>query len=99
MGTEQWADALHEWLGITEDKFFIIRTGRDAHVLKMHRFPYHFLIISYDFVSKFKEDLANLSFRLVVLDECHYIKSSKVYHAAKRPFGQVKQCWTLFTAL
>eukprot|EP00884_Botryococcus_braunii_P013391 jgi/Botrbrau1/22052/Bobra.0024s0062.1 len=74
---EQWADALHEWLGITEDKFFIVRTGRDAHVLKLQRFPYNFLIISYDFVSKFKEDLEAMAFRLVVLDESHYIKSSK----------------------
>jgi SNF2 family DNA or RNA helicase len=68
---------LHEWLGITEDKFFIIRAGKDAHVLKLQRFPYQFLIISYDFVSKFKEDLEALAFRLVVLDESHYIKSSK----------------------
>ena len=46
---EQWADALHRWLGITEERVHVVHSHKDAE-----RWPpaCKFLIVSYNFVPK-----------------------------------------------
>ena len=43
----QWADALHQWLGITEDRVHVV-TGKHNQSLAGRRFE--FLIVSYNMV-------------------------------------------------
>ncbi|KAK9812924.1 hypothetical protein WJX72_005876 [[Myrmecia] bisecta] len=71
---EQWADALHQWLGITDEKIRIIYSGKDCELSLR---GIHFLILSYNFVGKMKAQLTQLAFKVVVLDESHYIKDQK----------------------
>lgn len=46
---EQWADALHRWLGITDDYIHVVHSGKDAAKIPPR---IHFLIASYNFVPK-----------------------------------------------
>lgn len=68
---EQWAEALHRWLGITEDRVWVVHSGKDAQNVP-HSID--FLIVSYNFVDKM--DLEK-KFNLVICDESHYIKDPK----------------------
>ena len=69
-GAEQWADALHDWLHITEKRFLIVNTGKDAdlakHIFCGHKATRDFLIISYTFLSRLKDVIADQKFKLVV---------------------------------
>jgi SNF2-related domain len=47
---EQWADALHKWLGVTEDRVHIVNTGKDAAAVPKNGID--FLIVSYNFLDK-----------------------------------------------
>ena len=53
----QWADALHQWLGITEDRVHVV-TGKHNQSIAGRRFE--FLIVSYNMVRldiRIKQDL------------------------------------------
>ena len=67
---EQWADALHDWLQITESRFLIVNTGKDAdlakHIFKGSSASRDFLITSYTFLSKLKDVIADQKFKFVV---------------------------------
>uniref|UniRef100_A0A061SCW0 SWI/SNF-related matrix-associated actin-dependent regulator of chromatin subfamily A-like protein 1 n=1 Tax=Tetraselmis sp. GSL018 TaxID=582737 RepID=A0A061SCW0_9CHLO len=71
---EQWADALNRWLGITDDDIHIVYEKKDTAISGT---SFQFLIISYDYVSKMKEDLERRRFQVIVCDESHYIKNHK----------------------
>jgi len=47
---EQWADALHRWLGVTEDRVHIVNTRKDAANVPENGID--FLIVSYNFLDK-----------------------------------------------
>ena len=72
---EQWADALHSWLGITDQHIHIVHTSSDCRFKA--RQP-KFVITSYNFLGKLKEDIETRDYRIVVVDESHYIKDWKV---------------------
>eukprot|EP00873_Tetraselmis_striata_P038625 jgi/Tetstr1/458889/TSEL_004396.t1 len=69
---EQWADALHRWLGITDARIHIVYEKKD---IDMGSRAFEFLIISYDYVVKMEKELTRRKFRVVVCDESHYIKN------------------------
>ncbi|KAK9844573.1 hypothetical protein WJX74_004176 [Apatococcus lobatus] len=71
---EQWADALHSWLGITDQHIHIVHTSGDCRFRA--RQP-KFVITSYNFLGKLKEDIETRDYRIVVVDESHYIKDWK----------------------
>ena len=75
---EQWADALHQWLGITDDHVHMVSKGKDC---QLQGKKFQFLITSYNFVPKLKDELLDLAPQVMVLDEAHYIKASKVREA------------------
>ncbi|KFM27269.1 SWI/SNF-related matrix-associated actin-dependent regulator of chromatin subfamily A-like protein 1 [Auxenochlorella protothecoides] len=68
---EQWADALHRWLGVTEDRVHVVHTHKDAAAIPARL---QFLIASYNFVPKM--DLGQ-RFNLIIADEAHYLKDPK----------------------
>ena len=72
---EQWADALHSWLGITDQHIHIVHTSADCRFRARHP---KFVITSYNFLGKLKEDIETRDYRIVVVDESHYIKDWKV---------------------
>ena len=47
---EQWADALHRWLGVTEDRLRVVHSGKDAAAVPAAGLD--FLIVSYNFLDK-----------------------------------------------
>ena len=71
----QWAEAIHEWLRVTEDKVSVVNTGKDKACLDNR-----FVIISYDFIPKMQQLLKEKNFQMIICDEAHYIKN----HKAKR---------------
>ncbi|KAL0034775.1 hypothetical protein WJX77_006947 [Trebouxia sp. C0004] len=71
---EQWADALHQWLGITDDCVHMVTKGKDC---QLEGKKFQFLITSYNFVPKLKDQLQELAPQVMVLDEAHSIKASK----------------------
>ena len=75
---EQWADALHQWLGITDDCVHMVTKGKDC---QLEGKKFQFLITSYNFVPKLKDQLQELGPQVMVLDEAHSIKASKVPQA------------------
>ena len=68
---EQWADALHQWLGVVDRRIQIIHTGKDVEFVR-HYFARKdgptrdFLIISYTFVTKMRPVLEEVGFKFVV---------------------------------
>lgn len=58
---EQWADALHRWLGFTESDFHIVYDKKDANFVRKN---VKFLIISYDWVPKLKMELERKAFQV-----------------------------------
>ena len=68
---EQWADALHQWLGVTDRRMFILNAGKDLDLVGRifaagGRASRDFLILSYNLVSKAKEVLTEAAFKFVV---------------------------------
>ena len=67
---EQWADALHDWLHITESRFLIVNNGKDAdlakHIFCAPKASRDFLILSYSFVGKLKDVISSQQFKIVV---------------------------------
>jgi len=47
---EQWADAVHKWLGVTEQRVYIVHSGKDARAVPATGID--FLILSYNFLDK-----------------------------------------------
>ena len=76
MVAEQWADALHSWLGITDQHIHIVHTSADCRFRALQP---KFVITSYNFLGKLKEDIETRDYRIVVVDESHYIKDWKVH--------------------
>ncbi|QDZ21750.1 P-loop-containing nucleoside triphosphate hydrolase [Chloropicon primus] len=68
----QWAEAIYEWLRVTEDEVSIVNTGKDTTSLKNR-----FVIISYDFIPKMFHYLKERNFQMIICDEAHYIKNYK----------------------
>ncbi|GAB4813670.1 hypothetical protein N2152v2_000716 [Parachlorella kessleri] len=66
---EQWADALHRWLGVTEDHVHVVHSNKDAQ--RVPQKGLQFLIVSYNFVPKMGLEG---KYKMVILDESHYIK-------------------------
>ena len=60
----------------------IINSGKDCDLARAlflsDRRPKDFLVMSYTFVGKMQVALQDAAFRVVVLDESHYIKDPKV---------------------
>ena len=71
----QWADALHQWLRVTEDDVGVVANGKDTRGLGRR-----FVIINYDLIPKMHAALREQKFKFVICDEAHYIKN----HKAKR---------------
>jgi SWI/SNF-related matrix-associated actin-dependent regulator 1 of chromatin subfamily A len=82
---EQWADALHQWLGITDDCVHMVTKGKDC---QLEGKKFQFLITSYNFVPKLKDQLQELAPQVMVLDEAHSIKASKVRKSCTRNWLQ-----------
>ena len=45
----QWADALHQWLGITEDRVHVVTGKQNASIAGLR---FDFLIVSYNMVRR-----------------------------------------------
>lgn len=73
---EQWADALHQWLGITDEHVYMVTKGKDCDNLLGKKFQ--FVITSYNFMKQLRSPLEELAPQIVVLDEAHMIKASDV---------------------
>lgn len=67
---EQWADSLHRWLGVTEDKIHVVHTNKDAAAVPDRA---QFLVVSYNFVPKMAESLGK-RFQVIIGDEAHCVK-------------------------
>ena len=75
---EAWAAALGEWLGARADRVVVINSAKEGAGLGAAAAPtYDFVIVSYALISKLKAPLERARFRVVVLDESHYIKDGK----------------------
>ncbi|EIE23396.1 P-loop containing nucleoside triphosphate hydrolase protein [Coccomyxa subellipsoidea C-169] len=71
---EQWVDALVEWLGITEEQVHVTNTRKDTDLTGR---KYQCLIASYNFLGNLEANDRDLDFRVVIMDEAHYIKNKK----------------------
>ena len=63
-----WKKELNKWL--PSETVQVITSGKDEPELG------DFIIVNYDLMTKMQEKLIKLVPRLVILDECHYIKNS-----------------------
>lgn len=68
-------DALVEWLGITESHVHVTNCKKDTD-LAGRRFDC--LIASYNFLGELAALNQDLTFKVVIMDEAHYIKNKKV---------------------
>ena len=68
----QWADAIHQWLHVTEDKISVVSHGKDKGSLDNQ-----FVVISYDFVPKMFQLVKEKAFQMIICDEAHYLKNYK----------------------
>ena len=76
---EAWADALAEWLGVRGSRVLVINAAKDGDGVGIGPAPPHdFVIASYNLVPKLRARLETAAFRVVILDESHYIKDGKV---------------------
>jgi SNF2 family DNA or RNA helicase len=79
-----WATAVYDWLRVTEDRVLTVLKRKDLEAIAgakscaAARSAFDFLIISYDLLKDGQDLLHELGFKVVVLDESHYIKSPKV---------------------
>ena len=78
---EQWADALHKWLGVTEDRVHIVNTGKDAAKVPI---GLDFLIVSYNFLDKMVSRIlgsrAGVSFKANFVFSNSLLLSISVYY-------------------
>jgi SNF2 family DNA or RNA helicase len=63
-----WKKEINKWL--PDETVQVVNAGKDEPVLG------DFIITNYDLMTKMQEKLIKLVPRLVILDECHYIKNS-----------------------
>jgi len=63
-----WKKEINKWL--PDETVQVITSGKDEPELG------DFIIVNYDLMTKMQEKLTKLVPRLVILDECHYIKNS-----------------------
>ena len=63
-----WKKEVNKWL--PDETVQVITSGKDEPELG------DFIIVNYDLMTKMQEKLIKLVPRLVILDECHYIKNS-----------------------
>ena len=63
-----WKKEINKWL--PDETVQVITSGKDEPELG------DFIIVNYDLMAKMQEKLIKLVPRLVILDECHYIKNS-----------------------
>tara|TARA_R100001460_G_scaffold60487_3_gene100526 strand:- start:8 stop:2011 length:2004 start_codon:yes stop_codon:yes gene_type:complete len=63
-----WKKEINKWL--PDETVQVITSGKDEPELG------DFIIVNYDLMTKMQEKLIKLVPRLVILDECHYIKNS-----------------------
>ena len=70
-----WADALNEWLGVTDSRMCVVDSPKEWLGANFSRFD--FVIMSYDSVQKLNDDISAAKFRTVICDEVHYLKSAK----------------------
>jgi len=75
---EAWAAALTEWLGARADRVVVINTAKEGAGIGAAAAPtYDFVIVSYTLLTKLRAPLERARFRVVTLDESHYIKDGK----------------------
>ena len=73
---EQWADALHQWLGITDEHVHMVTKGKHCRNLEGKKFQ--FIITSYNFMKDLRGPLETIvAPQVMILDEAHMIKGSK----------------------
>lgn len=70
---EQWADALHRWLGVVEDRIYVVHSGKDALNVPQDRRALDFVIISYNFLDKMVRDMIWTSCFLSFKQDLSYI--------------------------
>jgi len=76
---DAWADALGEWLGVRGERVLVVNSAKDGSRIAAGPAPPHdFVIASYALVGKLRPVLEAARFRVVILDESHYIKDAKV---------------------
>lgn len=67
-----WQQAFMKWLpSVDPDHINVILTGKDSPTAGLIN------IISYDLLSKCVEDVKRKQFRVIIVDECHFIKNYK----------------------
>jgi len=67
-----WQQAFIKWLpSVDVDYVNVVLTGKDSATAGLIN------IISYDLLSKCMEDLKKKQFRIIIADECHFIKNYK----------------------
>lgn len=71
-----WAYESARWLEIPEDKIRVIGAGKVMATAENLRGS-QVVIINYDMVQKYLHVLEDFAFRLLIVDECHYIKNYK----------------------
>lgn len=64
-----------EWLGVTEDQVHVTNSKRDTDLTGRQ---FSCLIASYNFLGQLERHDKDLDFKIVVMDEAHYIKNKKV---------------------
>ncbi len=93
---EAWADAVHKWLALPEERVRVVHTGKDAAAAGAAPPGAHdFLIVSYNFLDKM--ELSDGRYRVVVVDESHYIKdgAAKRTKAAMPVLKEARRCLLL----
>jgi len=67
-----WQQAFIKWLPSVDAEYInVVLTGKDSSTAGLIN------IISYDLLSKCMEDLKKKQFRIIIADECHFIKNYK----------------------
>lgn len=75
---DAWADALGEWLGVRGERVLVVNSAKDGARIAAGPAPAHdFVVASYALVGKLRPVLEAARFRVVILDESHYIKDAK----------------------
>lgn len=98
---DTWADAAHQWLGCVDTEIHVV--WKDSDMIDAQRQRKQVVIVSYDLMPKAacKAVCAvEKWFKVVVCDESHYIKNSKVglpfcmlALVPHTQFWQTSDCW------
>lgn len=72
-----WRTEIVQWLGLTEGDVLVVKNTK--HFLKNHEQPHSFLVMPYSLLinKKVTDLLATKTYRVVVMDEAHYVKSAQ----------------------